>query len=90
MKTFLIAYNLVNVSKTQIDSLTNKIRSLQYWAKPLAAVWLIKTQYSKEAVINYLKPELYAGDKIVVIEVTNDWISMNLDKEVVEWMKGGL
>jgi hypothetical protein len=31
-----------------------------------------------------------ANDKILVIEVTNDWASIHLPNDVIVWMKGGL
>lgn len=87
MNTFLITYNLL----LQLDEqLIIKIKSFGYWARPLPNVWLIKTTNTKESVMNYLNTGLFVGDKILIIEVTNEWISLNLDKQVIEWMRGGL
>lgn len=91
MKTYLITYNLIFTENGPLSlSLINKIKSYQYWAKPLPNVWLIKTLNDLRTVIDYFRPDLYPGDKILIIEVSNNWISLNLDPDVVNWMKGGL
>lgn len=91
MKTYLITYGLTfSGTDPFYDSLINKIKSYQYWAKPFPSVWLIKTTNTKESIMSYLRTDLSTSDKILIIEVTNDWISLNLNKDVVEWMQGGL
>jgi len=91
MRTYLITYNLVFTENGPLSlSLINKIKSYQYWAKPIPNVWLIKTTSDLHTVINYLKQDLYPGDKILIIEVNDNWVSLNLDQDVVKWMQKGL
>ena len=40
--------------------------------------------------MNSLRVATDVNDKILIIEVTNDWIAYNLPLKVIEWMKGGL
>ena len=91
MKTYLITYNLLfGESSPYYTAFNNKIKSYQYWAKPLPNIWLVKTNTDLQTIINYLKTDLFKGDKLLIIEVNNNWISLNLDPDVVKWMQGGL
>lgn len=85
MNTYLITYETgVNTSESQ---LTDKIKTFPSWARTTRSVWLIKTLNSTREVFNYLKPYTSPGDKLLVIEVTQDWISINFSDEVVNWMR---
>lgn len=77
-------------SRPEYVRLINAIKSYTYWAKPLKSLWLIKADSTALQVTNYLKTFTDANDKILVIEVTNDWAAYNLPDAVVNWMKGGL
>lgn len=37
-----------------------------------------------------IKKVVDMNDKFIVIEVTKDWTSFNLDLEVVNWMRGNI
>jgi hypothetical protein len=91
MKTYLISYDLIMPeSRPEYVRLINAIKSYNYWAKPLKSLWLIKTDSPALQVMNHLRTFTDANDKILVIEVTNDWVVYNLLDAVVNWMKGGL
>jgi len=85
MKTYLVAYDSILPELSLID----KIKSFQLWARPLTNVWLIKTDSDRGSVMNYVTSGSFFVGKILIIEVTNDWISRNLSQEVVNWMQGG-
>ncbi|KKU50097.1 MAG: hypothetical protein UY47_C0004G0044 [Parcubacteria group bacterium GW2011_GWB1_49_7] len=88
MKTYLITYDLIK-PETSADytRLFANIKSHISWAKPMASVWLIKTNRSKKEIMRLLRSAADSNDKFLVIEVTNDWISFNLSDAVVAWMK---
>lgn len=91
MTSYLITYDLLfgNSSQSAVN-LTRKIQAFRLWAHPLTNVWLIKTELDRNSIYNFLKPHLYPSDKILIINVTDDWISYNLGTDVVKWMQGGL
>lgn len=90
MKTFLISYDLTNKTIFDYSKLITYIKSFNTWAKPLESVWLIKTDATVMDIVNQIRTVTSANDKILVIEVTNNWASFNLSKEVTNWMQQGL
>lgn len=90
MKTYLISYDLIKPeSLPEYIRLINTIKSATYWAKPLKSVWLVKTTLTSAQIRDELRKVTDANDKILVIEVTNNWASFNLPKEVTDWMQQG-
>lgn len=91
MKTYLISYDLL--SPTTFNNYTvigNAIQSFDIWAKPLESLWLIKTTLTAQQIYNYLIKYIRPSDKLLIIHVDNDWISINLSNEVIKWMQAGL
>jgi len=86
MKTYLIALE----SAFPETPVINKIKSFQLWARPMTNVWLIKSTSDRVSIYNYLLTGTFFTGKILVISVSDDWISKNLAQEVVKWMQGGL
>ena len=91
MKTYLIIYQFANPSlEILYNNFYTRIKSYQYWARPMQNAWLIKTLASRDDVMTHLRPTLLTADKILIMNVNNDWISLNLETSVVKWMQGGL
>lgn len=90
MKTFLISYDLTNKTIFDYSKLIEYIKSFNAWAKPLESVWLIKTDSNAVDIVNQIRSVTSVDDKILVVEVVNNWASFNISKEVTEWMNGGL
>lgn len=91
MKTYLISYDLIKPeSSPDYVRLINTIKTATNWAKPLESVWLVKTTLSSAQIRDELRKVTDANDKILVIEVTNNWASFNLPKTVTDWMKQGM
>lgn len=88
MKTYLITYDLIK-PETSADytRLFSNIKSHISWAKPMASVWFIKTNRARSEVMKLLRAASDKNDKFLVIEVTSDWIAINLQDTVVTWMK---
>lgn len=87
MKTYFVLYEAFSPSAANLES---KIRMFTYWARPFQNAWLIKSIMTNEQVLNELRSVAIIYDKILVITVNNEWMSVNLSPEVVQWMKGGL
>lgn len=90
MKTFLISYDLINKTIFDYTKLIDYIKSFGIWAKPLESVWLIKTNMSAVDLVNQIRSVTYPNDKILVIEITNNWASFNISREVSDWMRQGM
>ncbi|HBB76279.1 MAG: hypothetical protein A2186_04225 [Candidatus Levybacteria bacterium RIFOXYA1_FULL_41_10] len=90
MNTFLITYELSLLGNFSEASIENKIMSFGYWARPLKNTWLIKTSYAKEYVMDNMRPHFSTSDKLLIMKVSDEWISLNLQDEVINWMKSGL
>lgn len=91
MKTYLVSYDLIRPeSSPEYTRLINLIKTAASWAKPLQSVWLIKSPLGAMEILNKLRSEVDANDKVIVIEVTNDWASFNLPKEIADWMRANI
>ncbi|KKQ91293.1 MAG: hypothetical protein UT17_C0012G0003 [Candidatus Woesebacteria bacterium GW2011_GWB1_39_10] len=91
MKTYLISYDLIKPETSpEYTRLINLIKTAKFWAKPLESVWLIKSPLGSMEILNQLRTAMDSNDKILVIEITNNWASLNLPQQVTEWMKQGL
>ena len=80
------AYFLEHIAEEHITSISD-IKSHIFWAKPMASVWLIKTNRTRKEIMRLLRSAADANDKFLVIEVTNDWIAINIPDSVITWMK---
>jgi len=92
MKTFLISYDL-GVPETHSDYtiLANHIKSLYaFWARPVKSVWIIKSDNNAAQIRDSIKLGLDSNDKLIVVELSGDWGTYNITKEVTDWMKTNL
>lgn len=87
MKTYLVTYESIF---SEDPNLISSIKSFEQWAHPMGDIWLIKTYNDRQEVFNKLKTSSSFITKLIIIQVTNDWISYNLPPDVVSWMQGGL
>ena len=91
MNTFLISFETYPPSLAlQEGIIINQIKSLGDWAHPTSSIWLIKTFFPREYIMNTIKSVSGPNDRILVMRVNNDWISSNLPNDVINWMKIGL
>lgn len=92
MKTFLISYDL-GVPETHSDYilLSNHIKSLYLsWARPVKSVWIIKSYKDAEQIRDEIKLALDTNDKLIVVEMSGNWGTYNVSKEVTDWMKNNI
>lgn len=87
MKTYLVLYESIF---SEDASLINSIKSFERWAYPIKGAWLVKTYFDRQTVYDRLKNSSAFVSKLIVIRVTNDWISYNLTPDVIRWMQEGL
>lgn len=89
MKTFLISYDL-GVPETHSDyvALSSHLKSLYAsWARPVKSVWIIKSEKDAEQIRDEIKTALDTNDKLIVVEMSGNWGTYNVSKEVTDWMK---
>lgn len=87
MYTYLIIYESIFEKD---EAVTSCVKSFGTWANPLKEVWLIKTYLGRQAIYDKIKASSPFLNKLLVIRVTNDWITFNLSQEILQWMKEGL
>ncbi len=68
----------------------NSIKSYSQWAHPTKSIYLIRTESTYREIMDKLKPAVLGSDKLLIINVTDQWISINLSPSVVKWMRKGL
>ncbi len=92
MKTFLISYDL-GVPETHSDyvRLSERLKSLYVtWARPVKSVWIIKSDKDAMIIRDEIKTVLDSNDKLIVVEMSGNWGTYNVNKEVTEWMKNNI
>lgn len=88
MKTYLISYDLIRPETSSgYVNLINAIKSAGNWAKPLESLWLIKSNLTSVQIRDALIKFIDSNDKLLVIEVVNDWASFWLTDAVIKWMQ---
>lgn len=92
MHTYLISYDLHWPETSQdYKNLISEIINYGIWAKPLESCWFVKSYDSIDSIINNLWKYIDANDRLVVLNVTNDlWGSLNIPKEVSNWMNSNI
>ncbi|HPW34554.1 MAG TPA: CRISPR-associated protein Cas2 [Candidatus Paceibacterota bacterium] len=92
MKTFLISYDL-GVPETHSDYvlLSNHIKSFySSWARPVKSVWILKSEKDTVQIRDEIKSVLDSNDKLIVVEMSGDWGTYNISKEITDWMKNNI
>ncbi len=87
MNTLIISYDLKKPGK-DYTKVHNYIQSFPEWAKPLESFYIIKTNLTAQTVINQLLQHVDYNDKVIVIDVRNNFATWNnLPSEISEWIK---
>ncbi|HBA36835.1 TPA: hypothetical protein DCZ15_03095 [Candidatus Falkowbacteria bacterium] len=88
MKTYLISYDLGS-PETILDynKIFGAIKSHVGYAKVLKSVWIVKTNRTRQQVHAIIRNVCDYNDKVLIIEVTNDWICSGIPDNVTDWMK---
>lgn len=92
MKTFLISYDL-GAPETHNDYvvLSSHLKSLYVsWARPVKSVWIIKSNKNAEEIRDEIKSVFDSNDKLIVVEMSGDWGTYNILKEITDWMKNNI
>jgi len=92
MKTFLISYDL-GVPETHSDytALSSYLKSLYTsWARPVKSVWIIKSDKDAGQIRDEIKLILDPNDKLIVVEMSGNWGTYNISKEITDWMKNNI
>lgn len=92
MKTFFVSYDL-GIPETHADYkvLASRIKLLySSWARPVKSVWIIKSNKDAGKIRDEIKSVLDSNDKLIIIEVSRNWGTYNISKEVTSWMKNNI
>lgn len=92
MKTFLISYDLgVPEMHSDYTVLFNRIKSLYLlWARPVKSVWIIKSDKDVAQIRDEIKLTFDLNDKLIVVELSGNWGTYNIPKEVTDWMRNNM
>lgn len=91
MRTLLVSYDLVSPVKNY-QPLWDFLQSFNRWAKPVASLYLLKTDFTAEELRNNLRDNyLDIDDKVIVIDVTGRTAAwLHLADKVSTWIKSNL
>lgn len=84
---YLVILNLSN-SEDNYVNLLPYMKSFSVWARPMNNVWIVQTYMNAAVVRDAIASKVGNTDKVLVIEVKpKNWASLNINKEVAQWMK---
>ena len=83
---FCVSYELKDKDKNY-EGLVAAIKSFGFWWHQTNSVWFIASGKSSKDVCNYLKQFIYAGDKLLVIEVHNHWAGVGFTDKEYNWLR---
>ncbi|MBI3881485.1 MAG: CRISPR-associated protein Cas2 [Verrucomicrobia bacterium] len=86
MNKILVSYDL-KAPHRDYSKLITALKTFELWARPLESTWLLVTSQNTTQVRDSLMALVDENDKILVVELTGGWNSLNVVKEVVDWMK---
>lgn len=84
MAVYCISYDL---KSNNYDSLIEAIKSYGLWWHQSESTWFIETTYSAKQVLENLRNFSYDGDKIIVIQVQENWWAVGHNQDEYDWMK---
>ena len=92
MSTFLISYDLWwPENSSDYKKVTDYIKSLWAWAKPLESFYFVVSSKTTEEIRNEFTKITDKNDKVVVMEVDwDDWATSNISEGVTDWMQDNI
>jgi hypothetical protein len=84
MAVFCISYDL---KSNNYESLINAIQSYGLWWHQSKSTWFIETNQTSRQVLNNLSNNIINGDKLIVIQVYQNWWAQGHTEEEYNWMR---
>lgn len=89
MSTYFVTYTLKD--STDYAKLSKRLKKYPNWAKLFARAWIINTSHSSKKVRDELVEAIEGKGQVVVINITDSaWATYDIDKNLLEWMKGNI
>lgn len=57
------------------------------WAHPVESVWLVDTTKGPGDIRDDLGKHIDTNDVLIVVQLRQNWASLNISTEIVEWLK---
>lgn len=87
MAVHWVNYDL-NKSGQDYDKLIEYLKSHEGWAKPVRSSYFVKTSLSAVELRTQIQQHVDSNDAVLVVQVNNaSWGSLNIPKEVTDWMQ---
>lgn len=87
MKAYLVTYNLKNYTKYYLP-LSTRLKKFPRWAKLFQRTWVICSSLPVSRIRTILSNKIENEGRIIVVEITgSNWAALNIDDDVVEWLK---
>lgn len=84
MAVYSISYDL---KSRNYEPLIEAIKSYGIWWHQSESTWLIETTQTSRQVIDNLRNYLGDNDKLMVIQVLENWWAVGLTDDETHWMK---
>ena len=60
------------------------------WARPVKSVWILKSDKDAGQIRDEIKLALDSNDKLIVVELSGNWGTYNVAKEITDWMQNNM
>jgi len=84
MAVFCISYDLKSNS---YDALITAIKGYGLWWHQTESTWFIEATQTARQILENLQNYVVTGDKIIVIQVRQNWWAVGHTEEEYTWMK---
>jgi hypothetical protein len=84
MSVFCISYDL---KSGNYDQLIDAIKSYGLWWHQSESTWFIQANYTSRQILDNLRNYIRNGDKLIVIQVQQNWWALGHNEEEYDWMK---
>lgn len=85
----LIGYDL-SAPPAEYTALIEAIKAYGRWWHYLDSTWLIDTDQSARQVIENLRQYIRSPDRLIVIQIKNNWWAIGFPEKAYEWLKNRL
>jgi hypothetical protein len=83
----MVTYDLRRGDATEYQALFEAIKAIGPWCHLLESVWLVQTSLGSSQVLERLKGCLASKDSLCVLEIGNDWATIAVSNDRVDWLR---
>ena len=85
--TYLITYDLISPGQNYSELYEAIKAASNGWWHCLESNWIIKSDKTARQILDFLIAYIDENDKLLVINVSGDWVTFGLSKKCNDWLQ---